>query len=198
MSAEYKGFTRPHLESKFDVRFHREHVAVPYLNRDGSPYRTKCFSHQGEALFWEGDSRPQIPYGLDTLKLDGNVAVLTEGESCSWALRAEFPAIPVLGLPGASSWKPEWAEFVADRQVVYLSFDADAAGRSLLDAVWPYLPSPMGRRVRLPDGLDTRDLIQLHGGGDTYERLLRDADYIAGCTNLILSHYKPKGSQEHA
>jgi hypothetical protein len=65
-----------------------------------------------------------------------------------------------------------------------MSFDADEAGAGLLDAVWPSLP--WARRLKLPEGADTRDLIQLGGGVETYERLLDDADYIAGATRFVL------------
>ena len=121
---------------------------------------------------------------LQTLSYGGSTALIAEGESDAWTLRAAFPHCPILGLPGASSWKPEWTRLLDCFPVIYLSFDSDHAGRALTDAVWPSLP--WARRVQLPRGLDTRDVLQLHGGVEEYERLLDDADDTAACTRYIL------------
>lgn len=182
--ALYKGFTCSHLELSFGVRFDAESVTVPYYDAEGRVYREKEFSPGGRPRRWVGDNKPQTLYGRETLSLGGTTAFLTEGESCAWALRAEFPSVPVLAVPGASAWRSEWAIELADFPVLYLSFDGDTAGRELLDAVWPSLP--WGRRVKLPEGRDTRDVLQLYGGGEEYERLLDDADYTHACLLHIL------------
>lgn len=183
--ALFKGFTRPHLESSFGVRFTEEGAAtVPYFDVDGMLVREKEFDTAGRPRRWLGENRSQTLYGLETLAHAGTTAFLTEGESCAWALRAEFPKVPVLAVPGASAWRQEWAVELEPFPVLYLSFDADRAGRELLDRVWPSLP--WARRVKLPEGRDTRDVLQLGGGGEAYERLLDDADYIAGCSRRIL------------
>lgn len=179
-----KGFTRTHLEDFFGVRFSEDGVTVPYLTVNGELHREKLFSAEGKPLCWLGDAKPQIPYGLETLSYGGECAFMTEGESCSWAVRTCFPRTPVIGLPGASSWRPEWARLLKRFPVIYMSFDADEAGTGLLDTVWPTLA--WGRRLKLPEGSDTRDLIQLGGGVEKYERLLDDADYIAGATRFLL------------
>lgn len=184
----YKGFTRSHLEWAYSVRFTDEGVVVPYFTQDGSSYREKLMSPEGKAVRWLGESSAQVPYGLETLGHPRPVAFLTEGESCAWALRAAYPQTPILGLPGASSWRPEWAGLLEETPVIYLSFDADPAGHKLTDAVWPSLP--WARRVKLPAGTDTRDVLQGRGLA-AYNRLLRDADYIAGCTRYLLEAGRP-------
>ena len=50
-------------------------------------------------------------------------------------------------------------------------------GLALVDRVWADVP--WARRVRLPEGRDTRDVLQLFGGAEAYAGLLRDADYGA-------------------
>lgn len=205
MNGFYKGFTHRHLEDAFGVRFGDEEVTVPYFDEGGQLLREKVFSAEGEPRRWDGEVAEdwqQPPYGLETLALKGPIAFLTEGESCAWAIRAAFPTCPVLGLPGASSWKPAWAELLRDHELIYLSFDADAAGDGrklpgkkapthapLLETVWPFIP--WARRVKLPDGLDTRDVLQLHGGIDEYEALLRDADFITAALRFILNGREP-------
>ena len=180
----YKGFTRSHLEWAFGVRFAGAGVAVPYYGIDGRLYREKLFSSEGRPLCWLDGAKAQIPYGLETLKSCGSTVFLTEGESCCWTLRAAFPSVPVIGIPGASSWRSEWSRLFARFPLIYLSFDNDKAGHGLLDSVWSDLPG--ARRVKLPEGLDTRDVLQLHGGIEAYERLLDDADYIAAATRYLL------------
>ena len=82
----------------------------------------------------------------------------------------------------------EWAPLLRRFPIIYLSFDADEAGRSLLGEVWPSLP--WARRVRLPDGMDTRDVLQ-RDGEEAYKRLLDDADY--GC---VLKAYINRSARE--
>ncbi len=93
---------------------------------------------------WLGDHKPQIPYGLETLKLGGQRCFLTEGESDSWALRLAYQRTPVLGIPGASSWQREWAQLLDRFDAVYMSFDGDDAGRQLTDRVWADLAAKLG------------------------------------------------------
>jgi hypothetical protein len=191
----FKGFTGGHLEAAFEVSFTNESAMVPYRDAAGEPTREKVLSLAGlHPPFWRGEKRPQTLYGLETLALGGECAFITEGESCSWALRATFPTTPVLGVPGASSWKVEWAALLAEFPVIYLSFDPDKAGDELLESVWRTLP--WARRIKLPPGLDTRDLIQIGGGVERYEALIAEADYIAGSTRFILESVKSEGAHE--
>jgi DNA primase len=111
---------------------------------------------------------------------------VTEGESDTIALRLAFPKCPVIGIPGASSWKPRWAKVTTDLfEVVYLCFDADEAGdgtytgkehqpkTNLLTEVERDVPHY--RAVMLPKGADTRAFIQAIGL-EAYKVLLRAAD----------------------
>lgn len=137
-------------------------MEIPYYDRERRHHRTKLFPWSGEPRSrWLGASKPQIPYGLWRQPLEGDVCVLTEGESDAIALMLAFPKVPVLGLPGSGSWKPEWGVYVAAFRRVYLSFDADRGGLRLLDAVKPDVPAH--RVLNLPAGADTRDLLQLLG-----------------------------------
>lgn len=182
----WKGFTRPHLESTFGVEFTDRGVEVPYRRIDGTEYRRKLFDENtGRALRWLGDPRPQIVYGAETLRFESPAAVLTEGESCCWALRALMPRTPILGLPGASSWRSEWSACLRRFEPLYLSFDGDDAGRKLLDQVWPDLPH--ARRVKLPEGRDSRDVIQ-NRSVVPFRALIADADYYRAVTDFILQY----------
>lgn len=145
---------------------------VPYFNRTGERYREKLYAADGGTR-WLGRSKPQIPYGLEDLARGGESMVLTEGESDALALRLAYPKAIVLGLPGASSWRSEWRVYLEDFRRVYLSFDGDRAGYELLNAVKQDVPHY--RAILLPDGADTRDVIQQLGKA-AYELLVEEAD----------------------
>lgn len=179
-AAEWKGFTLAELE-QFGVQRTLEGIEVPYFTRDGQRYRHKLFLPDGRTT-WVGESKPQIPYGLDTLRHGGRTIILTEGESDALALRLAYPTLPVLGIPGASSWRSGWRIYVADFPVVYLSFDGDTAGDGLTDAVWSDLPA--ARRVQLPRGCDTRDVLQ-RLDKKAYRVLLEDAAHRSAMATAI-------------
>ena len=54
-----------------------------------------------------------------------------------------FPAITplidtatnALGLPGARTWRDEWAEFLSPYELIYVVGDADQAGRAMTEKV---------------------------------------------------------------
>lgn len=154
----WKGFRALTL-ANFGITVDQGDVRIPYLTRAGDLYRVKLFRIDGSQR-WLGPSKPLIPYGAETLG-NGRVVYVTEGESDALTLRVAFPDAAVLGVPGASSWKSEWARLLAPFDAVYLSFDADRAGESLLEAVKQDVPNC--RVVLLPDGADTRDVLQLLG-----------------------------------
>jgi DNA primase len=76
---------------------------------------------------------PTEPYGVERLVtsepttdiafVEGAIDVLAYSTLCERSGKNRI----VLGLPGASSWRPTWESYVAGR-VVHLAFDADEAG----------------------------------------------------------------------
>jgi DNA primase len=172
-SETWKGFQLREL-IPFGVQQTLEGVRIPYLTREGKVYRHKLFAPDG-ANRWLGASKPAIPYGLETLNSAGKAVILTEGESCALALRLAYPRTAVLGLPGATSWQTPWRSYLAPYPAIYMSFDGDKAGDQLTNSVWKDLPE--ARRVHIPSGFDTRDVLQVLGK-EAYRILLEDA--IAG------------------
>lgn len=94
----------------------------------------------------------------------GEVVIVCEGPvDTLLAVQAGYMAI---GLPGAGSFRPEWARWLLPYDV-YLALDADAAGRRgahrIARELWK-----LGKRARvlpLPDGMDLGDYLTggLHG-----------------------------------
>jgi putative DNA primase/helicase len=96
-------------------------LTVPYFNEQfkcvGLKYRVSL-SGEGPKYLWDKDKYPKtedVPYGLAQLltrqrnsKWDGSTVVLCEGESDTQVLN--FCQIPALGISGANSWRPEFAD----------------------------------------------------------------------------------------
>jgi DNA primase len=169
----WKGFPLYSLE-RFGIKVNDEGVWVPYYRRDNTLFRAKLFAHDGRSWWLGGQGRGQIPYGLEQLENHGKVLVLTEGESDTLALRLAWSdAITAIGIPGASSWKSEWAGIAEGFERVYLSFDADDAGEKLSEAVKVDLPD--AKRLHLPRGSDTRAVLQ-QVGKRAYKALIEAAE----------------------
>jgi DNA primase len=78
-----------------------------------------------------------FPYGIDGLTAEASVAIV-EGAIDALSLRElcerhEDPRA-VLGVPGTSNWRREWAR-IATGRVVYIALDADAAGENAVSQI---------------------------------------------------------------
>jgi hypothetical protein len=118
-------------------------VVVPYFDRDGNEAAVRYrLALQGEARFrWRRGSRV-LPYGLDRLEKarKAGYVVLVEGESDSWV--CWLNGIPALGIPGASTWRPDWAGHL-DGLKVYVWREPDRGGDGLATAVLRDIPDAL-------------------------------------------------------
>ena len=100
------------------------------------------------------------PYGLWRLG-DAEAAgyvVLVEGESDCHTLW--HYGIPALGIPGANTWRDEWARQYLDQiPVVYAVVEPDTGGHSFRDSLGC---SPVGDRLQLIDLGEHKDPSGLH------------------------------------
>lgn len=87
-------------------------VRIPYYDIDGN--LASCRSRlaiTGDRFRWRNGDHPLL-YGLWRLA-DARAAgwvLLVEGETDCWTLWQQ--GIPALGIPGKTSWRSEWADFV--------------------------------------------------------------------------------------
>jgi hypothetical protein len=159
-------------------------VCVPYRLMDGSTFRSKLFPYGGGSYWGPGEGL--TPFGLERLPAAATGRIkrliwMAEGESDALCLREHYAAwrgypVDVLGLPGAGSWRDEWARYATGYKGVYVFPDADPAGERMAAAVtasvrWAVV-------VYLPAGDDVRALVQ-RDGPDALDEQIVEAERVA-------------------
>src|SRR5262249_50393206 len=109
-------------------------IAIPYRDQAGRDVATRLrLALTGSTRFrWQKKGSKPCLYGLDRLaeiRTKGYV-VLVEGESDPHTLW--YHGIQALGIPGATSWKEEWAALLSDIPHLYVVVEADAGGQAVL------------------------------------------------------------------
>lgn len=141
-----------------------EWTATYWQDRGGKDSRSKWLSPKGGS---------PVLYNLRSLERD-NLAgvVICEGPAdtvtASLALEA-VPSVAVIGCPGASAWRPEWAQLVTGLRVV-VAADNDPAGQRLEEAVRLSVGQPVAL-CRFSAG-DLTDTAREHGLDSVKELLL--------------------------
>jgi hypothetical protein len=128
----------------------RPAIKIPYFDSDGTEVGARLrVALEGRNRFkWRKGSRVQ-PYGLWRLNRSFGGVILCEGESDAQTFW--FHGVPALGVPGASSWQAEWAEYVKDL-TVYVWQEPDQGGETFSARVGASLPDcriltpPAGRK----------------------------------------------------
>jgi len=150
-------------------------IVIPYYNQDGQEIATRYrISLAGSDKFrWAKNSKVQL-YGLWRLaeaKAAGYV-ILVEGESDSQTLW--HYGLPALGIPGADTWRKEWAAYL-EGLTVYLWQEPDGGGEAFAHRIGESLPAA---RVMVPPA-GCKDISEWHLlGGDVpalVQRLMREA-----------------------
>ena len=133
-------------------------IAMPYRHANGTTIRTKVRTRTG--TFWLRDGEGVPLYGQDVLAArPAQPVVVVEGESdyhAGWER-----GLCVVGLPGASQWKSEYAHLLAGR-TVYVWQEPDEGGATLVAAVAKDLPKARVIREVTHHGDAVKDLCDLH------------------------------------
>ncbi len=134
-------------------------------NEAGRRYRWQLEGKKGR-FTWAAGSKT-MPYGLWKLAeaRKAGYVYLVEGESDSQTLWSY--GLPALGIPGADTWKPEWAEPL-EGLTVYVWQEPDQGGATLVADVGATLPE--ARIMQAPEG--RKDVSKAHILGDDVPALL--------------------------
>lgn len=144
-------------------------VRMPYYGLDGTEVAARLrLALTGKVRFrWPKGSKA-APYGLWRLA-DGRKAgyvVLVEGESDAQTLWHH--GIPALGIPGATTWKQEWAQELGGLSV-YVWQEPDDGGATFAGTVGQSLPD--AHIITAPDG--RKDVSECHLLGEDVSALLQ-------------------------
>jgi len=133
-------------------------VVIPYGDASGEEacVRIRAAMDGDRRFFWKTGAKP-IPYGLWRKKQQRTkYMVLAEGESdCHSLWMHRFPA---LGLPGANSWKEEWAQYLDRFERIYVVLEPDRGGAAVLKWLGDSTIHDRVRLVRLDGVKDTSEL----------------------------------------
>jgi hypothetical protein len=134
-------------------------VAIPYLDKHGFLIRTKCRTRKG--TFWAPDGEGTPLYGQHVLAKAplSDPVIIVEGESdchAGWQR-----GVTVVGLPGASMWKPDYAALLNGRHVVVWQ-EPDEGGATMVAAISASLPKAKVLRDVQYQGSRVKDLCDLH------------------------------------
>ena len=113
-------------------------VLLPYKDEHDKTIRNRLRlnlnKEDGERFKW-GQGDTILPYGLHNLKWihEQGYCILVEGEvDAEVLLQHGFPA---LGIPGAATWKPEWAKYLPETIIPYIWQESDGAGEKFTQLV---------------------------------------------------------------
>lgn len=139
-------------------------LAIPYLRvhpRHGwgcVSIRFRNLTDSGPKYRTMPGDRPRL-YNTPGLNLNVREVGVSEGEFD--AIAATLCGLPTVGVPGATSWKPHFAELFRGYDTVFVFTDGDSAGHTFGEAVATTLPN--AKIIPCPPGEDINSLM-LDGG----------------------------------
>jgi len=145
-------------------------VRMSYLDQNAAEVavrfrRTLSKGEKDERFKWrKGDK--VVAYGLWKLKEARETLILVEGESDAQTLW--FHGLPALGIPGATNWKPAWADLLRGL-TVYVWQEPDVGGETFVTKIAESLPGV--RIITPPQG--RKDVSECHILGDAVPEVLR-------------------------
>ena len=162
-------------------------IRMPYHDEEGEELAVRFrLSMKSDPRFkWRSGSKLH-PYGL--LQLEGarkaGHITLVEGESDFQTLW--FHRIPALGLPGASSWKPDWERYLDGVKTIYALIEPDKGGEDVLK----WLATSAIR--------DRTQLIRLNGAKDPSALYLKNPSHFPSAWKKAVAASRPWTEIENA
>jgi hypothetical protein len=145
-------------------------VRIPFRDEDGAELTVK-YRHGGDGggpRFTFKSGTKARPYGLERLAeaRAADYVILVEGESDGQTLWSHGE--PALGLPGANSWKEEFAHYLDGIAVIYVVVEPDQGGEAMVKRIAKSSIAPRVRLIRMTP--ECKDPSALHlDGPDGFE-----------------------------
>jgi hypothetical protein len=125
----------------------RPAIRIPYfdMRHEEVAVRYRIGLSGNDRFRWQKGAKP-IPYGLWLLPdaIKAGQIIIVEGESDCHSLWLH--GLPALGLPGAASWREQWAQFLDEIPAIYILVESDAGGNATLNWI---AKSQIKNRVKL-------------------------------------------------
>lgn len=168
-----KGLISSDVATRAGVKSDNVNIHFPYLTMNGD--RIACYKtrdmHNG-TQWWRGTKYNKLPFIAHEAPESKGI-IVCEGETDALSVASYLGALKkdhtVIGIPGASSFKSEWAEILAGYDDVFVIPDNDEAGDMMMQKIKSLCPWAM--RCKLPNtvndaaqaimslGFITKDLI---------------------------------------
>jgi len=122
----------------------KEGISIPYKDIQGNvtrtKYRLKIFGKENKFRYSKGEG-PLI-YNLHSVfTYTDSVLYITEGETdCMTLIQTGYPTI---GIAGATSWKPEYIQYVARFKKIIVCIDNDDVGEKMLESISKDIPNKL-------------------------------------------------------
>lgn len=126
------GLLKPYLEKTWQISNMKKVIKIPYMNEEGKIVSNR-FRGINKKFRWAKNSTI-IPYGLQLLSKhkDKDYIILVEGESDTQSLA--IAGLPVLGIPGAQTFKSTWIKYLKGKKV-YIHHENDIGGNVFKDTI---------------------------------------------------------------
>ncbi|MBN2352509.1 MAG: hypothetical protein JXD23_08070 [Spirochaetales bacterium] len=143
-------------------------VKFPYYNEAGDEVacRFRLALHGDNRFRWRKGSRVML-YGLWRLKSAQKSTFVYTFEGESDTQTAWLFGLPALGVPGATTWRREWAPLL-EGLTIYVWQEPGAGGVQFRDSIGASIPD--ARIIEAPEG--TKDISEAHVRGDDVPALL--------------------------
>ena len=160
--ADAKNLPEGFLRDKFKLKDRKGEIEMPYLNADGTYFRSKVrpsLDKDAYQMYWIGDKGPiKVPYGVWLIAPGKRNIMLVEGESDTQTLH--HYGLAGIGISGKNGWKNEFAELQCfkDADKIYVVQEPGQGGSDFVSTLASYPLQPKLRVVKLP----VKDISELH------------------------------------
>lgn len=172
-------------------------VAIPYQDASGTTAAVRFrLSLDGEVKFkWRSGSKT-MPYGLRRLPQarEQGFVILVEGESNCHTLWAH--GYPAVGIPGANTWKDQWADELAGIERIFCVLDPDRGGEAVRQSLAASSLRPRTLLVRLNGYKDVSEVHLRRDGADGFEAIMKAALANAGPLEEVVSREASQRSEQ--